>query len=107
MPSFSVICPASSFSGGEACSGCLRSHVRPAGCWGFLGRASVPYVTRINRTTHQAAAARGLPVAEVSAHFLPPWPGKFAPDRFHPSQDGYRDWARALLATVPPLAAAA
>jgi hypothetical protein len=43
----------------------------------------------------------GLPVAEVSAHFLPPWSGKFAPDRFHPSQDGYRDWARALLATVP------
>ena len=79
----------------------------PAGCWGFLGRASVPYVTRINRTIHQAAAARGLPVAEVSAHFLPPWSGKFASDCFHPSQDGYRDWARALLATVPPLAAAA
>jgi lysophospholipase L1-like esterase len=78
----------------------------PAGCWGFLGRASVPYVTRINRTIHQAAA-RGLPVAEVSAHFLPPRPGKFASDRFHPSQHGYRDWARALLATVPPLAAAA
>ena len=72
----------------------------PAGCWGFLGRASVPYVTRINRTIHQAAAARGLPVAEVSAHFLPPWSGKFAPDCFHPSQDGYRDWARALLATL-------
>ena len=79
----------------------------PAGCWGFLGRASVPYVTRINRTIHQAAAARGLPVAEISAHFLPPWSGKFASDCFHPSQDGYRDWARALLATVPPLAAAA
>ena len=77
----------------------------PAGCWGFLGRASVPYVTRINRTIHQAAAARGLPVAEVSAHFVPPWAGKFASDCFHPSQDGYRDWARALLATVPPLAA--
>jgi lysophospholipase L1-like esterase len=79
----------------------------PAGCWGFLGRASVPYVTRINRTIHQAAAARGLPVAEVSAHFQPPWSGKFASDCFHPSQDGYRDWARALLATVLPLAAAA
>ena len=72
----------------------------PAGCWGFLGRASMPYVTRINRTIHQAAATRGLPVAEVSAHFLPPWAGKFASDRFHPSQDGYRDWARALLATL-------
>ena len=74
----------------------------PAGCWGFLGRASVPYVTRINRTIHQAAAARGLPVAEVSAHFLPPWSGKFAPDCFHPSQDGYRDWARALLSHARP-----
>jgi acyl-CoA thioesterase-1 len=72
----------------------------PAGCWGVLGRASVPYVARINRTIHQAAAARGLPVAEVSAHFLPPWPGKFASDCFHPSQDGYRDWARALLPAV-------
>src|SRR5439155_11988632 len=79
----------------------------PSGCWGFLGRASVPYVTRINRTIHQAAAARGLPVAEVSAHFLPPWTGKFASDYFHPSQDGYRDWARALLSAVLPLAAAA
>ena len=75
----------------------------PAGCWGFLGRASVPYVNRINRTIHQAAAARGLPVAEVSAHFTPPWAGKFASDCFHPSQDGYRDWARALLTTVPRL----
>ena len=71
----------------------------PAGCWGLLGRASVPYVARINRTIHQAAAARGLPVAEVSAHFQPPWPGKFASDCFHPSQAGHRDWARALLAT--------
>jgi len=73
----------------------------PAGCWGFLGRASVPYVTRINRTIHQAATARGLPVAAVSAHFTPPWSGKFASDSFHPSQEGYRDWARALLAAVP------
>jgi lysophospholipase L1-like esterase len=76
----------------------------PVGCWGFLGRASVPYVTRINRTIHQAAAARDLPVAEVSAHFTPPWSGKFASDYFHPSQEGYRDWARALLAAVPALA---
>jgi lysophospholipase L1-like esterase len=72
----------------------------PAGCWGFLGRASVPYVTRINRTIHAAAAVRGLPVAAVSAHFLPPWTGKFAPDSFHPSQAGYRDWSRALLAAI-------
>jgi acyl-CoA thioesterase-1 len=72
----------------------------PAGCWGFLGRAGVPYVTRINRTIRQAAGARSLPVAEVSAHFLPPWTGKFASDCFHPSQAGHRDWARALLAAV-------
>ena len=72
----------------------------PSGCWGFVGRASVPYVTRINRTIRQAAAARGLPVAEVSAHFSPPWTGKFASDCFHPSQAGYRDWSRALLAAM-------
>jgi acyl-CoA thioesterase I len=73
----------------------------PAGILGIIGRASVPYVTRINQTIHQGAGARGLPVAEVSAHFLPPWTGKLASDSFHPSQDGYRDWARALLAAIP------
>jgi acyl-CoA thioesterase I len=72
----------------------------PAGYAGLLGRASRPYLTRINRTLHEVAAARGLPVAEVSAHFLPPWTGKFASDCFHPSQDGYRDWTRALLAVL-------
>jgi acyl-CoA thioesterase I len=72
----------------------------PAGYAGLLGRASRPYVLRINRTLHQGAAARGLTVAEVSAHFLPPWTGKFASDGFHPSQDGYRDWTRALLAVL-------
>jgi acyl-CoA thioesterase-1 len=74
---------------------------RPAGILGIVGRASVPYVTRINQTIHAAAAARGLPVAGVSAHFLPPWTGKFGCDSFHPSHDGYRDWARALLAAIP------
>ena len=78
----------------------------PTGIWGIIGRASVPYVTRINQTIHQTAAARGLTVAEVSAHFLPPWTGKFAGDAFHPSQDGYRDWARALLAAIPAAAPA-
>jgi len=58
-------------------------------------------VARINRTIHQTALTRGLPVAEVSAHFLPPWAGKFASDYFHPSQAGYRDWTRALLAAIP------
>jgi lysophospholipase L1-like esterase len=76
----------------------------PTGIWGILGRISVPYVARINRTIHETALARGLPVAEVSAHFLPPWAGKFASDSFHPSQAGYRDWTRALLATIPATA---
>jgi acyl-CoA thioesterase I len=76
----------------------------PTGIWGILGRASVPYVTRMNRIIHQAARARRLPVAEISAHFLPPWNGKFASDFFHPSQAGYRDWARALLAAIPSAA---
>jgi lysophospholipase L1-like esterase len=73
----------------------------PTGIWGILGRISVPYVARINRTIHETALARGLPVAEVSTHFLPPWAGKFASDYFHPSQAGYRDWTRALLAAIP------
>jgi acyl-CoA thioesterase I len=73
----------------------------PTSYGGLLGRASRPYVARINRTIHAVAASRGLPVAEISAHFLPPWTGKFASDCFHPSQDGYRDWTRALLATIP------
>jgi lysophospholipase L1-like esterase len=72
----------------------------PSGYAGLLGRAGRPYLARINRTLHEAAAARGLAVAEVSAHFRPPWTGKFASDCFHPSQDGYRDWTRALLAVL-------
>jgi lysophospholipase L1-like esterase len=67
---------------------------------GLFGRASLPYVTRINRTLHEVATSRGLPVAEISAHFGPPWAGKLACDHFHPSQDGYRDWTRAVLAAI-------
>jgi acyl-CoA thioesterase I len=78
----------------------------PAGLWGVVGRMGVPYVTRINRVIHEAARARGLPVAEISAHFMPPWSGKFASDNFHPSQAGYRDWARALLSAIPAAALA-
>ena len=73
----------------------------PAGRWGVVGRASVPYVSRINRLIGELAGERSLPVASVSGHFLPPWTGKFGADSFHPSQDGYRDWTRALLAVVP------
>jgi len=72
----------------------------PTGYAGLLGLAGRPYVARINRTLHELAGTRGLPVAEVSAHFLPPWSGKFASDCFHPNQDGYRDWSQALLAVL-------
>jgi lysophospholipase L1-like esterase len=71
------------------------------GFWGIVGRISVPYITRMNRVIREVAQQRALPVAEVSAHFTPPWAGKFSCDNFHPSQDGYRDWTRALLAAVP------
>ena len=71
------------------------------GFWGIVGRISVPYITRMNRVIHEVALQRDLPVAEISAHFTPPWAGKFSCDNFHPSQDGYRDWTRALLAAVP------
>jgi acyl-CoA thioesterase-1 len=71
------------------------------GFWGIVGRISVPYISRMNRVIHEVALERDLPVAEVSAHFTPPWAGKFSCDNFHPSQDGYRDWTRALLAAVP------
>ena len=73
----------------------------PAGFWGIVGRMSVPYIARINRVIYEVADERSLHVAEVSAHFIPPWPGKFSCDSFHPSQDGYRDWTRALLAAIP------
>lgn len=73
----------------------------PAGLWGICGRAGVPYVSRINRVIHAVAGERALPVARVSEHFIPPWAGKFGSDSFHPSQDGYRDWTRALLTALP------
>ena len=72
-----------------------------AGFWWIVGRMSVPYITRINRVIYEVAGERGLSVAQVSAQFTPPWAGKFSCDSFHPSQDGYRDWTRALLAALP------
>jgi acyl-CoA thioesterase I len=67
------------------------------GFWGIVGRASVPYISRINRVMREVATERSLQVAEVSRYFIPPWIGKFSVDNFHPSQDGYRDWSRALV----------
>jgi lysophospholipase L1-like esterase len=79
-----------------------------SGFWGIVGRMSVPYITRINRVINEVAAERKLRVAEVSRHFIPPWVGKFSVDNFHPSQDGYRDWSRALVeALIPGQAAVA
>ena len=73
-----------------------------SGFWGIVGRMSVPYITRINRVIREVATERSLRVAEVSRHFVPPWVGKFSVDNFHPSQDGYRDWSRALVETLVP-----
>ena len=78
-----------------------------SGFWGIVGRMSVPYISRINRVIREAAAERTLRVAEVSRHFIPPWVGKFSVDNFHPSQDGYRDWTRALVEALTPGPAAA
>jgi acyl-CoA thioesterase-1 len=77
-----------------------------AGFWGIVGRMSVPYITRINRVIREVATERSLRVAEVSRHFIPPWAGKFSVDNFHPSQDGYRDWSRALAEALAPAHAA-
>ena len=80
-----------------------------SGFWWIVGHMSVPYITRINRVIREVATERSLRVAEVSRHFIPPWGGKFSVDNFHPSQDGYRDWSRALVEalTASPAAAAA
>jgi lysophospholipase L1-like esterase len=80
-----------------------------SGFWWIVGHMSVPYITRINRVIREVATERSLQVAEVSRHFIPPWVGKFSVDNFHPSQDGYRDWSRALVEalTAGPAAAAA
>ncbi|HEY1666989.1 MAG TPA: SGNH/GDSL hydrolase family protein [Trebonia sp.] len=77
------------------------------GFWGIVGHISVPYITRINRVIREVASERRLRVAEVSRQFVPPWSGKFSVDHFHPSQDGYRDWSRALVEALTPGPAAA
>lgn len=71
-----------------------------SGFWWIVGRMSVPYISRVNRVIREVATERRLRVAEVSKHFIAPWAGKFSVDNFHPSQDGYRDWARALTAAL-------
>ena len=78
-----------------------------SGFWWIVGHMSVPYITRINRVIREVATERSLRVAEVSRHFVPPWAGKFSVDNFHPSQDGYRDWSRALVEALTPDSTAA
>jgi len=53
-------------------------------------------VEALNRIVRTSAATRGLKVAEVYDRTGPPWDGKFAEDRFHPSALGYADWAAAF-----------
>ena len=65
-----------------------------------LDRAMFPLGGSTKVQVRQEAAERGLPVARVSDQFRSPWRGKFARDNFHPSQDGYRDWSRALLSAI-------
>ena len=61
----------------------------PAG----LGRERAAAIDAVIRS---AAAERGFRVADVGAHTGPPWDGKYAEDRFHPSALGYADWAAAF-----------
>ncbi len=72
------------------------------GFWGIVGHISVPYITRINRVIREVATKRSLRSPRSAAHFIPPWAGKFSVDNFHPSQDGYRDWSRALVQALSP-----
>lgn len=62
-----------------------------------LGRRRAPVVNAVIRTQ---AATHGLVVADVWAHTGPPWVEKLAPDHFHPSERGYRDWTAAFAAAL-------
>lgn len=50
----------------------------------------------VNRALVRMAGERGLVVADLWSRTGPPWPGKFAPDGFHPNDAGYLDWAAAF-----------
>ena len=51
----------------------------PAGCWGLLGRASVPYVARINRTIHRRPPPGACPWPRSPRISCPPGPGSSRP----------------------------
>lgn len=69
----------------------------PVGLYWGIGRAVSPYVAGVNTTIRAAAARRGISVVAYSRSYTRPWRGKFAADRFHPSDRGYRDATRAVL----------
>ncbi len=62
-----------------------------------LGRRRAPVVNGMIRTQ---AATHGLVVADVWAHTGPPRVEQLAPDHFHPSERGYRDWTAAFAAAL-------
>ncbi len=62
-----------------------------------LGRSRAEVVNAVIRTQ---AASRGLVVADVWAHTGSPGAAQLAPDHFHPSERGYRDWAAAFAAVL-------
>lgn len=54
---------------------------------------------RLNEHLREAAAARGLRVADLWAHTGPPYRGLYA-DGFHPNDQGYLQWAEAVWEAV-------
>ena len=54
----------------------------------------------VNAVIRREAPPRCLVVADVWARTGSPWAGKLAPDHFHPSERGYRDWTAAFAVAV-------
>ena len=102
-------CSAGRASCSPTCAPCSRRSRTTRSCStcrcppasGGLGRMSVPYVTRINRVIHAGGGQRGACRSPRSpGTSCRRGPGSSPSDYFHPSQDGYRDWSRALLAAI-------
>lgn len=55
---------------------------------------------RVNEQLRAAAAARGLPVADIWARTGPPYRGLYF-DGLHPNERGYQPWADAVWAALP------
>jgi len=54
----------------------------------------------VNAVIRREAPTRDLVVADVWAHTGSPRASKLAPDHFHPSERGYRDWTAAFAVAV-------